>query len=172
MKCWIKGRFSGKSEEPQSMTFWLSAEALFLHFYSLELTLVLWLLYDLTPPIYTIFRAISSSKEGGGTMDAKAVGQRIKTAREKKNMTQEDLAALVDISPTHVSVIERGTKIPRMDTFVAIANVLEVSADSLLVDVVDHATKSVASELSAAIENLPHDEKMRILKVVSALIEK
>ena len=39
-------------------------------------------------------------------MDAKAVGQRIKTAREKKNMTQEDLAALVDISPTHVSVIE------------------------------------------------------------------
>lgn len=44
--------------------------------------------------------------------------------------------------------------------------------DSLLVDVVDHATKSVATELSAAIENLPHDEKMRILKVVSALIEK
>lgn len=104
-------------------------------------------------------------------MDAKAVGQRIKTAREKKNMTQEDLAALVDISPTHVSVIERGSKIPRLDTFVAIANVLEVSADSLLVDVVDHATKSVASELSAAIEDLPHDEKMRILKAVSALVE-
>ena len=105
-------------------------------------------------------------------MDAKADGQRIKTAREKKNMTQEDLAALVDISPTHVSVIERGSKIPRLDTFVAIANVLEVSADSLLVDVVDHATKSVASELSAAIEDLPHDEKMRILKAVSALVEK
>ena len=55
-------------------------------------------------------------------MDARAVGQRIKAAREKKNMTQEDLAACIDISPTHVSVIERGTKIPRMDTFVAIAN--------------------------------------------------
>lgn len=105
-------------------------------------------------------------------MDAKAVGQRIKTAREKKNMTQEDLAALVDISPTHVSVIERGSKIPRLDTFVAIANVLEVSADSLLVDVVDHATKSVASELSAAIEDLPRDEKMRVLKVISALLDR
>lgn len=54
-------------------------------------------------------------------MDAKAVGQRIKAAREKKNLTQEDLAALIDISPTHVSVIERGTKVPRVDTFVAIA---------------------------------------------------
>ena len=65
-------------------------------------------------------------------MDAKAVGQRIKAAREKKSMTQEDLAARINISPTHVSVIERGTKIPRIDTFVAIANVLEVSADELL----------------------------------------
>ena len=105
-------------------------------------------------------------------MDAKAVGQRIKAAREKKNLTQEDLAALVEISPTHVSVIERGTKIPRMDTFVAIANVLEVSADSLLVDVVDHAANSVASELSAAVENLPHNEKMHILKVIDVLLEK
>ena len=94
-------------------------------------------------------------------MDAKAVGQRIKAAREKKNMTQEDLAALIDISPTHISVIERGTKIARMDTFVAIANVLEVSADALLVDVVEHSALGVASELSAAIADLPHEERMR-----------
>ena len=80
-----------------------------------------------------------SSKGGGGRVDAKAVGQRIKAAREKKSMTQEDLAARINISPTHVSVIERGTKIPRIDTFVAIANVLEVSADELLVDVVNCA---------------------------------
>ena len=105
-------------------------------------------------------------------MDAKAVGQRIRAAREKKNLTQEELAALIEISPTHMSVIERGAKIPRLDTFVAIANVLEVSADSLLIDVVEHAAVNVASELSAAIENLPHKEKMRVLKVVNALLEK
>ena len=105
-------------------------------------------------------------------MDARAVGQRIKAAREKKNMTQEDLAACIVISPTHVSVIERGTKIPRMDTFVAIANVLGVSADDLLVDVVDRATAGVASELSAAIEALPHEERMRVLKVVSVLVDR
>lgn len=105
-------------------------------------------------------------------MDAKAVGQRIKAAREKKNMTQEDLAALIDISPTHISVIERGTKKARMDTFVAIANVLEVSADALLVDVVEHSALGVASELSAAIADLPHEERMRVLKVVSALTDK
>ena len=41
-------------------------------------------------------------------MDAKTVGQRIKAAREKKNLTQDELAALVNISTTHMSVIERG----------------------------------------------------------------
>ena len=53
-------------------------------------------------------------------MDLKAVGQRIKSAREAKNLTQEELAALVNLSPTHVSVIERGLKVTKLDTFVAI----------------------------------------------------
>lgn len=105
-------------------------------------------------------------------MNTKAVGQRIKAAREKRGLTQEELAALVNISPTHVSVIERGAKTVRMDTFVAIANVLEVSADSLLIDVVDHATASEASALSSAIECLPYEERTRILKAIRALTEK
>ena len=105
-------------------------------------------------------------------MDAKAVGQRIRAAREKKDLTQEELAALIEISPTHMSVIERGAKMPRLDTFVAIANVLEVSADSLLIDVVEHAAVNVASELSASIESLPHNEQMYILKVINVLLEK
>ena len=46
-------------------------------------------------------------------MDLKAVGQRIKSAREAKNLTQEALVALVNLSPTHVSVIERGLKTAR-----------------------------------------------------------
>ena len=40
----------------------------------------------------------------------------------------------------------------------------------LLVDVVNCAANGVASNLSAAIEVLPHEEKMRVLKVVAALI--
>ena len=102
-------------------------------------------------------------------MDAKTVGQRIKAAREKKNLTQDELAALVNISTTHMSVIERGVKIPRLDTFVAIANALAVSADALLSDVGEHAARGVASELSSMIAELPQGEKVRVLKVVHAL---
>ena len=81
-------------------------------------------------------------------MDLKAVGQRIKAAREAKNLTQEELAALVNLSTTHVSVIERGLKVTKLDTFVAIANALDVSADALLIDVVTHSVTGVTNELS------------------------
>ena len=50
-------------------------------------------------------------------MDLKAIGRRIKAAREAKGLTQEALAELVNLSPMHVSVIERGYKPTKMDTF-------------------------------------------------------
>lgn len=137
---------------------------------STELALVLQLLYSLTIYSYTIFRPNNRSK-GGVAMDLKAVGQRIKEAREAKGLTQEDLAAIVDLSPTHVSVIERGLKVAKLDTFVAIANALDVSADSLLIDVVTHSTTGVANELSELLVKLPLKEKRKILKAVKALVE-
>jgi len=105
-------------------------------------------------------------------MDFAKVGYRIKLAREEKNLSQEDLAALVDLSPTHISVIERGKKATRLDKFVAIANVLEVSADSLLIDVVDHSVTGVSNELSEMISTQPKEMQLRILNAVRAFIGK
>ncbi|MBR2402824.1 MAG: helix-turn-helix transcriptional regulator [Lachnospiraceae bacterium] len=104
-------------------------------------------------------------------MDLQMVGQKIKRAREARNLSQEDLAALVDLSPTHISVIERGLKATRLDTFIAIANALEVSADSLLVDVVEHSLLGVTNELYSMISKLSKKEQKRIINVVKALIE-
>lgn len=104
-------------------------------------------------------------------MNGKAVGQRIKEIREEKGITQEKLAEMVNLSPAHISVIERGIKSPNLDSFVAIANALEISADTLLVDVVENATESISSELSNMISHLPQREKLKILKVVEILTE-
>ncbi len=104
-------------------------------------------------------------------MDLKAVGLRIKTAREAKGLTQENLAALVDLSPTHISVIERGMKTVRLDKFIAIANALDVSADSLLVDVVTRSVDGLASGLPEAIHKLPPDEQKRLMKAIRAYVE-
>ena len=93
-------------------------------------------------------------------MDLKAVGLRIKTAREAKGLTQENLAA-----------IERGMKTVRLDTFVAIANALDVSADTLLVDVVTHSVDGLANGLPEAIHTLPPDEQKRLMKALKAYLE-
>ena len=81
-------------------------------------------------------------------MDQKAIGKRIKSAREKKGLTQEQLAEQVNLSPMHISVIERGNKLPRLETLINIANVLDVSADILLQDVVNNQIKLHTSEAS------------------------
>lgn len=104
-------------------------------------------------------------------MDLVAVGQRIREAREAKKYTQEDLAALVDLSPTHISVIERGVKVVKLDKFVAIANALDVSADRLLVDVVTRSVDGMSNELSESIKKYPLDEQKRILRAIRAYIE-
>ena len=137
---------------------------------SIELHLDLQILYLSIIHQYTNFRPNYRS-EGGATMDLKAVGQRIKAAREEKNLTQEELAALVNLSTTHVSVIERGLKVTKLDTFVAIANALDVSADALLIDVVTHSVTGVTNELSDMIGKLPKDEQKRILNAVRALVD-
>ena len=137
---------------------------------SIELQLDLRILYLSIIHQYTNFRPNYRS-EGGATMDLKAVGQRIKAARETKNLTQEELAALVNLSTTHVSVIERGLKVTKLDTFVAIANALDVSADALLIDVVTHSVTGVTNELSDMIGKLPKDEQKRILNAVRALVD-
>ena len=137
---------------------------------SIELQLDLRILYLSIIHQYTNFRPNYRS-EGGATMDLKAVGQRIKAAREAKNLTQEELAALVNLSTTHVSVIERGLKVTKLDTFVAIANALDVSADALLIDVVTHSVTGVTNELSDMIGKLPKNEQKRILNAVRALVD-
>ena len=54
-------------------------------------------------------------------MDQVALGKRIKAARERAGMTQEDLAAAVEYSVDHMSVVERGVKAPKLDKLVTIA---------------------------------------------------
>lgn len=96
-------------------------------------------------------------------MDLTLLGNRIRVAREKKGITQEELAERVNISPSHISVIERGVKTVRIDTVVRIANELDVSADYLLQDLVK---RSRESQLLSSIMDLPETDRSRLLNAV------
>lgn len=104
-------------------------------------------------------------------MDQKAIGKRIKSAREKKGLTQEQLAEQVNLSPMHISVIERGNKLPRLETLINIANVLDVSADILLQDVVNNQIKLHTSEASNLIAQLSREDQRRVLAALHSFVE-
>ena len=93
-------------------------------------------------------------------MDIIAFGNRVRAARECLGITQEDLAARVGMSPSHMSIVERGVKVPRMDTVVKLANELDVSADFLLQDSI---TQSRNNQLLSSIMELPERERDRLL---------
>ena len=93
-------------------------------------------------------------------MDIIAFGNRVRAARERLGITQEDLAARVGMSPSHMSIVERGVKVPRMDTVVKLANELDVSADYLLQDSV---AQSRNNQLLSSIMDLPERERDRLL---------
>lgn len=105
-------------------------------------------------------------------MDLSPIGSRIKVAREKKKITQEELAELLGMSTTHISVIERGVKPPKLETFIRIANVLDVSSDYLLMDIIDNPADVVAGELSEIITKLSQKEKEKALTIIRVLSEK
>lgn len=68
------------------------------------------------------------------TIDYAALGARIRQARQNKGLTQEALGEACQLSTAHIGHIERGTRIPSLESFYQIATVLQVSTDFLLFD--------------------------------------
>lgn len=62
------------------------------------------------------------------------LGQRLKEARKKKGLTQQQLGELTELSDKYISRIETGKADMSLDCFVALINTLEISADYVLQD--------------------------------------
>ena len=104
-------------------------------------------------------------------MNYKMLGYRIKMAREKRRLTQETLSEIIDISPTHMSVLERGVKGMRLSTFLKIANALNVSTDELLQDQIAHVTETHSNILYELLYDLPAAEQRKLVHMIKAYIE-
>lgn len=108
---------------------------------------------------------------GGGFVDVRKIGTRIQVTRRKRGLTQNSLAQKVDLTPKYISNIECGEKVPKLETFVAIANALEVDANSLLQDVLTVSTAIIGTELSKQLAELPSNEQRKIRRILDVMIE-
>ena len=62
------------------------------------------------------------------------LGKRIQEARLLRNITQDYLAEKCDVTPKHISAIERGTSPGSVVLLLNICNVLDITPNSLLID--------------------------------------
>ena len=60
------------------------------------------------------------------------IGERIKAAREKANLTQEQLSEQIEVSPQYISDLERGVVGIAIPTLKRLCVALSVSSDELL----------------------------------------
>ena len=76
-------------------------------------------------------------------IDFKKLGMRIKEARHKKNITQEKLATLTNLSPNFIGRIESNNSKVSLTSLVKICIVLDTSMDYLLSDTISLSDSTV-----------------------------
>lgn len=72
------------------------------------------------------------TKESKGGVLAWSIGQKIRAAREKKNLTQEDLAKLTGIARANIARFETGRHAPKIATVQRVARALDLKTTDLL----------------------------------------
>lgn len=63
------------------------------------------------------------------------IGKRIKIKRKELHLTQEKLSEIIDVSPSYIGEIERGSSICSLATLTNIANTLNASLDYLVLGI-------------------------------------
>ncbi len=99
-------------------------------------------------------------------LNYKALGKRIKIARIKADMTQEQLSEKLDISLSHISNIETGKTRVSLPALISIANGLSVTVDDLVYDSVIHARPQLEREIQEVVDDCD-DFELRVVKEVT-----
>ena len=63
---------------------------------------------------------------------ARQFGENLKRARRRAGVSQEGLGVLSSLHRTEIGLLERGARVPRIDTLVKVASALKIAPDELM----------------------------------------
>ena len=126
--------------------------------------------------MYQILRHDSTALRGPSermvhtmAIDYASIGLRIKHARNKKNMTQEQLADVLGMSREHLSRAEAGDRGVSLEMLIAISNALNAPISELLADNLISSEVTTDTDLHYILLDCTHQEEKIITKVAQAL---
>ncbi|WP_297777603.1 helix-turn-helix domain-containing protein [Blautia sp.] len=97
------------------------------------------------------------------------IGEKLRTIRLSKNLTQEYIANAVDINTSHISNIENNRVKVSLSTLVQICNALDTTVDYVLSEEYNDSSSAIEQEILHELHACSNQTKEQILKIVKAL---
>ena len=99
----------------------------------------------------------------------KKLGLKIKELRKRKGLTQEQLAELINMEQTSISVIESGRNFPTLGTLEKIAQILEVNlSDFFNYDYIDDI-ETIKASTKDIIRKMDDNQIRQLFKYVKSI---
>jgi transcriptional regulator with XRE-family HTH domain len=102
-------------------------------------------------------------------MNYKQIGRRIRDCRDRKNMTQTELAERTELSAAYIGFIENARKHPSLDSLIRIVNALDTTLDIILTGYQRHDTAQYNSDTAMLLEDCSTYEKRIIYTMLVAM---
>ena len=96
------------------------------------------------------------------------LGERLRAARNKANLTQEQLSDRSHVSIKHIAGIEKGQKNPSFEILQALAEALDLSLDNLIMKNLS-AEEQDLNQLKTYYHSCPPEMRETLLNTVQAL---
>ncbi|MCZ9312773.1 MAG: helix-turn-helix transcriptional regulator [Methanocorpusculum sp.] len=98
-----------------------------------------------------------------------ALQRAIRQERKSKRITYEELAEMLDISPTHIKHIESGHRKPSIEILFEIARVLNLSLDGVVFPKDITQSDLTRGKIDRLLDSLDEDSLQFVLTVLEAL---
>lgn len=99
-------------------------------------------------------------------IDLKQIGQRLRSTRLDRGLSQEDLSFESGVAVANISDIELGKKDIRISTFIHLIEALGVSADEILRANVPQVNVLLQKEFATVLSDCSTDELTSIIELV------
>lgn len=104
-------------------------------------------------------------------MEKVELGKRLREARNKAGLTQEQLAEIADVGVMYLGEIERGVKMPSMKIFIKVIEALNISADYILRNELPSGKEYVFNEVTEKLSKLTPQQRKGAVEILDAYIK-
>jgi len=103
-------------------------------------------------------------------MNSRGLGRKLRAYRAKRGWSLKECSERIGISTRYLADIERGDKVPKLETFVSILNTLSASADDVLQESLIVGYEAQSNDILRELGSLDAKSKKQALDIFQSVI--